>query len=78
MVSYIIGCSYQISICTNGELLMSKYQELSKTFAESVQLQAKYISECCEFSNVFFSQLAALVPFDDRASRAILLDVTAV
>ena len=37
---------------------MSKYQEISKTFAESVQLQAKYISEYCEFSNVFFSQLA--------------------
>ena len=32
---------------------MSKYQ-ISKTFAESVQLQAQYISECCEFSNVFF------------------------
>jgi hypothetical protein len=37
---------------------MSKYQEISKTFAESVQLQAKYISECCEFSNLFFSQMA--------------------
>ena len=38
---------------------MSKYQELSKTFAESVQLQAKYVSDCCEFSNFFFSQMAA-------------------
>ena len=37
---------------------MSKYQDLSKTFAESVQLQAKYVSECCEFSNFFFSQMA--------------------
>ena len=37
---------------------MSKYQEISKTFAESVQLQVKYISECCEFSNLFFSQMA--------------------
>ena len=37
---------------------MSKYQEMSKTFAESVQLQAKYISECCAFSNLFFSQMA--------------------
>ena len=37
---------------------MAKYQELSQTFAESVQLQAQYISECCEFSNVFFSQMA--------------------
>ena len=37
---------------------MSKYQDLSKTFAESVQLQAKYIIECCEFSNLFFSQMA--------------------
>ena len=37
---------------------MSKYQEISKTFAESVQLQAQYISECCAFSNVFFSQMA--------------------
>ncbi len=37
---------------------MSKYQEISKTFAESVQLQAQYICECCEFSNVFFSQMA--------------------
>jgi hypothetical protein len=37
---------------------MSKYQELSKTFAESVQLQAKYVSECCEFSNFLFSQMA--------------------
>ncbi len=37
---------------------MSKYQEISKTFAESVQIQAQYISECCEFSNVFFSQMA--------------------
>src|SRR2546421_149164 len=32
--------------------------ELSKTFAESVQLQAKYVSECCEFSNFLFSQMA--------------------
>ena len=37
---------------------MSKYQDLSKTFAESVQLQAQYVSECCEFSNLFFSQMA--------------------
>jgi len=37
---------------------MSKYQELSKTFAASVQLQAKYISDCCDFSNFFFSQMA--------------------
>ena len=37
---------------------MSKYQELSKTFAESVQLQAKYVSDCCEFSNFLFSQMA--------------------
>jgi hypothetical protein len=37
---------------------MSKYQDLSKTFAESVHLQAKYVSECCEFSNFFFSQMA--------------------
>ena len=42
-----------------GELLMAKYQDLSKTFAESVQLQTKYVSECCAFSNVFFSQIAA-------------------
>jgi hypothetical protein len=38
---------------------MSKYQDLSKTFAESVQLQAQYVSECCAFSNFFFSQMAA-------------------
>ena len=37
---------------------MSTYQEMSKTFAESVQLQAQYISECCAFSNLFFSQMA--------------------
>ena len=37
---------------------MSKYQELSKTFAESVQLQAQYVSECCAFANFFFSQMA--------------------
>ena len=37
---------------------MSKYQELSKTFAESVQLQAQYVNDCCEFSNLFFSQMA--------------------
>ena len=37
---------------------MSTYQELSKTFAESVQLQAKYVSDCCAFSNFFFSQMA--------------------
>ena len=37
---------------------MSKYQELSKTFAESVQFQAKYVSDCCEFSNFLFSQVA--------------------
>src|SRR4030095_5309579 len=58
VVSCIIECNFQIRICQNGELLMSKYQEISKTFAESVQLQAKYISECCEFSNLFFSQMA--------------------
>jgi hypothetical protein len=40
-------------------IVMSKYEELSKTFAESVQLQAKYVSDCCEFSNVLFSQMAA-------------------
>ena len=38
---------------------MSKYQDLSKTFAESVQLQAQYVSACCAFSNVFFAQMAA-------------------
>ena len=38
---------------------MAKYQDLSKTFAESVQLQTQYVSECCAFSNVFFSQMAA-------------------
>ncbi len=37
---------------------MSKYQELSQTFAESVQLQAQYVSDCCAFSNVLFSQMA--------------------
>jgi len=37
---------------------MSKYQEISKTFAESVQRQAKYINDCCEFSNFLFSQMA--------------------
>jgi hypothetical protein len=37
---------------------MSTYQELSKTFAESVQLQAQYVSDCCAFSNFFFSQMA--------------------
>ena len=37
---------------------MSKYQDLSKTFAESVHLQAQYVSECCAFSNFFFSQMA--------------------
>ncbi len=37
---------------------MSKYQELSKTFAESVQLQAQYVSDCCAFSNCLFSQMA--------------------
>ena len=37
---------------------MSKYQELSKTFAESVQLQAQYVNDCCEFSNLFFLQMA--------------------
>jgi hypothetical protein len=37
---------------------MSKYQEISKTFAESVQRQAKYISDYCEFSNFLFSQMA--------------------
>jgi hypothetical protein len=45
-------------ICTHGALLMSKYQDLSKTFAESVHLQAQYVSECCAFSNFFFSQMA--------------------
>ena len=47
---------------------MSKYQEISKTFAESVQLQAQYISECCEFSNVFFSQMAEYL---DRIGKFI-------
>lgn len=37
---------------------MSKYQDLSKTFAASVQLQAQYVSECCAFANFFFSQMA--------------------
>jgi hypothetical protein len=37
---------------------MSTYQELSKTFAASVQLQAQYVRDCCAFSNVFFSQMA--------------------
>ena len=37
---------------------MSTYQDLSKTFAESVQLQAQYVSDCCAFSNVLFSQMA--------------------
>ena len=37
---------------------MSKYQELSKTFAESRQLQAQYVSDCCAFSNFLFSQMA--------------------
>jgi hypothetical protein len=56
----------------NGELLMSKYQEISKTFAESVQLQAQYISECCEFSNLFFSQMAEYLewPRDQMAFAA--------
>jgi hypothetical protein len=51
---------------------MSKYQEISKTFAESVQLQAKYISECCEFSNLFFSQMAEYLewPRDQMAFAA--------
>src|SRR6266536_2899247 len=71
MVSCIIGCSYQISICTNGELLMSKYQELSKTFAESVQLQAKYVSDCCAFSNVFFHRWQSIL--NGRKTRWPLL-----
>ena len=37
---------------------MSKYQELSTKFAESVQLQAQYVSDCCAFSNFLFSQMA--------------------
>jgi hypothetical protein len=51
---------------------MSKYQEISKTFAESVQLQAQYISECCEFSNLFFSQMAEYLewPRDQMAFAA--------
>ena len=48
---------------------MSKYQELSQTFAESVQLQAQYVSECCAFSNLFFSQMATYLawPRDQMA-----------
>ena len=48
---------------------MSTYQELSQTFAESVQLQAQYVSECCAFSNFFFSQMAAYLkwPRDQMA-----------
>ena len=34
---------------------MAKYQDLSKTFAELVD-SAQYVSECCAFSNVFFSR----------------------
>jgi hypothetical protein len=37
---------------------MAQYQELSQTFAESVQLQAQYVSACCAFSNFFFAQMA--------------------
>jgi hypothetical protein len=48
---------------------MSKYQDLSKTFAESVQLQAQYVSACCAFANFFFSQMAAYLewPQDQMA-----------
>ncbi len=48
---------------------MSTYQELSQTFAASVQLQAQYISECCAFANFFFSQMAAYLawPRDQMA-----------
>jgi hypothetical protein len=48
---------------------MSKYQDLSKTFAESVQLQAQYVSACCAFANCFFSQMAAYLewPQDQMA-----------
>ncbi len=48
---------------------MSTYQELSQTFAASVQLQAQYVSECCAFSNFFFSQMAAYLawPKDQMA-----------
>ena len=50
-------------------ILMSTYQEISKTFAESVQLQAQYINDCCAFSNFFFSQMAAYLawPKDQMA-----------
>jgi len=50
-------------------MVMSTYQESSKTFAASVQLQAQYVSECCAFSNVFFSQMAAYLawPRDQMA-----------
>jgi len=50
-------------------MVMSTYQELSQTFAASVQLQAQYVSECCAFANVFFSQMAAYLawPRDQMA-----------
>jgi hypothetical protein len=50
-------------------MVMSTYQELSQTFAASVQLQAQYVSECCAFSHVFFSQMAAYLawPRDQMA-----------
>ena len=37
---------------------MSKYQELSKAFAESGQRQTKYISDCCDFANFLFQKVA--------------------
>src|SRR6266446_2802553 len=40
---------------------MSTYQELSQTFAASVQLQAQYVSACCAFANFFFSQMASSI-----------------
>jgi len=37
---------------------VSKYQELSKAFAESGQRQTKYISDCCDFANFLFQKVA--------------------
>ena len=55
---------------------MSKYQELSKTFAASIQLQAKYVSECCAFSNLLFSQMAEYLAWP-RDQIAVAPDETA-
>jgi hypothetical protein len=57
-------------------ILMSKYQELSKTFAASIQLQAKYVSECCAFSNLLFSQMAEYLEWP-RDQIAVAPDETA-